>query len=190
MRNKAIAGALIVTGFLAITGCNRPEESKYSLAPPVRVAKAAPTTKATITLDPSNNTCTQSVLDNNGKPVTTPFVPLSVQNGDSVQWNGAFTDTYTAGAIEIVFASVAAPDSPVSVPNGLGTPFRDVNANPLFFLQDPTIPAQYPVESGAGYSFRYAYVGIIDSKLAIHACSNLNKTSSPGIIGYGVHVQE
>ena len=127
MRNKAIAGALIVTGFLTTIGCNRPEEPKYSLAPPIKVAKIAPTTQATITLDPSNNKCIQTVPDMGGHPVPIPFIPLSVQNGDSVQWSGAFSSIYTAGAIEIVFASVAPGANALLVPGSLGTPFRDGN---------------------------------------------------------------
>ena len=191
MRNKAIAGALIVTGFLTTIGCNRPEEPKYSLAPlRIKVDKAAPTTQATITLDPSNNNCTQTVPDAHGTPVVTPFIPLSVQNGDSVQWSGAFISTFTAGAIEIVFASVAPVASSLLVPGALGTPFRDGNGIPAFFLAGPTIPAQAPAESAAGYAFRYAYVGIIDTNRAIHACSNLNQTSAPGIVGDGLHVQQ
>jgi len=46
------------------------------------------------------------------------------------------------------------------------------------------------VESAAGYDFRYAYVGIIDTNGVIHACSNLNQTSAPGVVGYGLHVQQ
>jgi len=192
MHNRLIAGFLILAGVLAMTGCNRQEESKYALAPPLKLAKLAPVTKATITLDPkNNNTCTQTVPDKDGKPVPTPYIPLSVQtNGDSVQWSGAFASTYTPGGIEIVFTSVATSPGAMLVPNSLGTPFRDGNSNPLFFLQAPTIPQQFPVESAIGYDFRYAYVGIIDSQNTIHPCSNLNQSSGPGVVGFGLHVQQ
>jgi len=190
MRKTAIVRTLAVAAMLATTGCQRHEESKYSLSPPIKVTNFAPTTQATITLDPSNNSCTQTVPDAHGTPVPTPFIPLSVQNGDSVQWTGAFSSTYSPGGIEIVFAAVARNASALFVPNSLGTPFRDVNHNPLFFLRDRTIPAQFPVESAAGYDFRYAYVGIIDSHNTMHPCSNLNQSSAPGVVGYGLHVQQ
>ena len=190
MHNKTISGFFILAGLLAMTGCDRREEPKYALAPPIKVADVAPVTKATITLDPSNNTCSQTVPDKDGNPVTTPFIPLSVGNGDSVQWTGAFKSTYTPGGIEIVFTSVAQNPGSALVPNSLGTPFRDGNNNPLFFLRAPTIPQQFPVESAIGYDFRYAYVGIIDSKNTIHSCSNLNQSSGPGVVGDGLHVQQ
>jgi hypothetical protein len=89
-----------------------------------------------------------------------------------------------------VFASVAPLANNLLVPGALGTPFRDGNGNPMFFLMGSSIPPQSPVESAAGYAFRYAYVGIIDTTGTIHACSNLNQTSAPGILGDGLHVQQ
>lgn len=172
MRHKGIAAAIFAIALL--TACNQEEKDRHGPFQFINLA-AAPKA-ATITRDMSTGVCTQSVGTTN-----TPFVDLSIKNGDRITWTGALKNggtTTHAAAIEIEFAATS--QNPGS---GLGTPFRTQNGGAEYFLSPaPTIGPVAPVDTSMGY-FKFAFVELFDENNKAYTCT-------PPDGSYGVHVQQ
>ena len=163
-----------------MTSCSGREEKHKIILPPsgvFGVVETATTTNAVITLDMSNNSCTQTVGG-----VLSAYPDLWITRNSQIGWTGAFTNaSLTVQAITIEFAPTSVQSS------SIGTPFRNPDGSPKYLLSGPTIAAQSLVITDYSDYYRFASVVLTGSDGKNYACANMTLI---GVSTYGVHVQQ